>query len=109
MKIKEYFKKYPKDYIYDQYIRIILNFKSYYRITKNKMIDSIIEQYNRDGYLYNFCTNKELDLLSLLCEDNKDKIDISFLVNMIFKKLIVVHLIYAVTGCNDNIGFVAVS
>lgn len=75
MKIKEYFKKYPKDYIYDQYIRIILNFKSYYRITKNKMIDSIIEQYNRDGYLYNFCTNKELDLLSLLCEDNKDKID----------------------------------
>lgn len=75
MKLKEFFKSFPKDYIYDQYIRIILDFKNYYRITKTKMIDSIIEQYNIEGYLYNFCTNKELDLLTLLCEEKEDKID----------------------------------
>ena len=66
MKIKDEFVKMPKDMLYDTYLRIVYSPKDYDKITRNKMIEEIIKEYNQENYLYHICTKKELEFLKLI-------------------------------------------
>lgn len=63
MKIKEGLKNYSKWMVYEIYERIVYNSKDYEKVSKNKMIESILKEYNQEGYLYFICTDKELEYL----------------------------------------------
>ncbi len=63
MKLKDEFVKLPKELVYDNYIRIVYNFKDYDKITRQEMLDDIIKEYNQENYLFFMCTEKELDFL----------------------------------------------
>lgn len=66
MKLKEVFVKQNKEDAYEQYSRIVYEIKYYDNITRAKMADEIINQYNYEEFLYNICTGKELEFLSKL-------------------------------------------
>lgn len=66
MKLKEYFKEHAKDYVYDKYARIVFKTKDYNSITVNKMISEIIKEYHQKNFLFNICTEKELNVLKKL-------------------------------------------
>lgn len=63
MELKKEFVKLPKDIVYDMYISLVYDFKDYDDISRSKMLDSIIKEYNQENYLYHICTMKELDFL----------------------------------------------
>lgn len=63
MELKKEFVKLPKDMVYDMYISLVYEFKDYDDISRSKMLDSIIKEYNQENYLYHICTTKELDFL----------------------------------------------
>lgn len=63
MKLKEELKSYSKWMVYEIYERIVYDVKDYEKVSKNKMIEDIIKDYNQEGYLYFICTDKELEYL----------------------------------------------
>ena len=63
MKLREVLGKYSKDEVYDLYMAICYSNKGYEKITKGKMIEEIIKQFQAENYLYNLCTKRELDCL----------------------------------------------
>ena len=70
MKLKDEFKKMPKELVYDMYDTLVYDVKYYDNITRDKMLDSIISEYKQDGYLYHICTERELLFLKYI-QDNK--------------------------------------
>ena len=70
MKLKDEYKKMPKDLIYDMYDSLVYDVKYYDNITRDKMLDSIISEYKQEGYLYHICTERELLFLKYI-QDNK--------------------------------------
>ena len=74
MTLKEAFKGYKKEYVYSQYTRIIVKFKDYERISKNKMLDEIIKFYSNPENIINMCTIRELKLLSKLIKMDEEKL-----------------------------------
>ncbi len=63
MKLKDEFIKLPKLLLYEMYLRLVYDPKDYDRISRKKMLEEIIKEYNQEDYLYHICTRKELDFL----------------------------------------------
>lgn len=64
MKLINSLKHYSKEQIFDKYTRIVDRFKDYDKITKNKMIEDIIKEYQSDFQnIIDICTKRELKLL----------------------------------------------
>ncbi len=76
MDLKSEYIKLPKDDVYGIYLKIVYNFKSYGNVSRSKMLDEIIDEYNNNNnnklYLYHICTNKELEFLNYI-KSNKLK------------------------------------
>ena len=70
MKLKDEYKKMPKELVYDMYDSLVYDVKYYDNITRDKMLDSIIAEYKQEGYLYHICTERELLFLKYI-QDNK--------------------------------------
>ena len=68
MKLKDYLKSWSKQSTYELYIRLIYEIKDYEKITKNKMIDDIVDIYHEPNYLFNICTEKEIKFLKKIRE-----------------------------------------
>ena len=66
MKLKDEYVKLPKEMLYETYLRIVYDPKDYDNITRNKMLEEIIKEYDQDNYLYHICTRKELDFLKYI-------------------------------------------
>ena len=73
MNLKEKLNNLYKLTVFETYITVISNFKEYNKITKAKMINSIIEEYKNSENIINLCTNKELKYLKLLA-NNKNSL-----------------------------------
>lgn len=74
MKLKDEYWKLPKEMLYETYLRIVYKPKDYNNITRNKMLEEIIKEYNQENYLYHICTRKELDFLKYISK-NKLSVD----------------------------------
>lgn len=74
MTLLEDFNKRIKDFAYEKYIRITDGKKDYEKITRRKMSEEIIKEFNQENYFYNYCTTKELIVLELIY-NNEEKID----------------------------------
>lgn len=57
---------YEKEYIYEQYSRIIKDFKEYDRISRKKMIADIYNMYDDYNNIIDICTTRELKFLEML-------------------------------------------
>lgn len=64
MKLKDEFVKLPKYEAYDMYEKIVYNVKDYDDITRSKMLNEILKQYELENYMYHICTTRELEFLS---------------------------------------------
>lgn len=63
MKLKDEYGNLPKEMLYETYLKIVYNPKAYDNITRSKMIEEIIKEYEQENYLFHMCTIKELDFL----------------------------------------------
>ena len=68
MKLKDYLKSWSKQSTYELYIRLIYEIKDYEKITKNKMIDDIVDIYHEPNYLFNIYKEKEIKFLKKIRE-----------------------------------------
>ena len=66
MKLKDEYIKLPKEMLYETYLKIVYNPKDYDNITRSKMLEEIIKEYNQNEYLYHICTRKELEFLKYI-------------------------------------------
>ncbi len=66
MKLVDEFKNMPKDLVYEMYLAIVYDCKDYDEISRPKMLESIVKQYQEENYLYNICTTRELDFLKYI-------------------------------------------
>lgn len=66
MKLKEEYLHLQKEMVYETYLRLVYTPKDYDNITRGKMIEEIIKEYNQENYLYHICTKRELDFLKCL-------------------------------------------
>lgn len=76
MKIKDEYLKLPKDILYETYLKIVYNTKDYDNVTRNKMLEEIIKEYNQENFLYHICTKKELDFLKYISKNRLSVDDI---------------------------------
>ena len=72
MKALEYIKNYKKGFVFEQYTRIIANFKEYEKITKVKMLEALYKKYGNPEGIISICTERELKYLELVCVKNKE-------------------------------------
>ena len=94
MTLKESLEEFNKELLFDYYIRIIPNHKSYKRITKEKMQDEILQEYKNYNNIIDICTTKELKYLNWLIKNNNNlpyssKYD--WEINSLDEKLIIVY------------------
>ena len=71
MKIKDELIKFNKEVVYDIYESIIYDPKDYDNITRSKMLDEIVDLFNKhknDDYMYCMCTKRELEFLKNVYE-----------------------------------------
>lgn len=66
MKMYERIKVYGKDFVYDQYTRIVENFKEYEKISKPKMLAAIYDVYSDYNNIIDICTVRELKYLKMV-------------------------------------------
>lgn len=77
MKMLEEIKHYRKEFVHDQYTKIVEDFKDYDKISKVKMLQEIYKEFNDYNNIINICTEKELIFLKKIiskeddCRDNK--------------------------------------
>ncbi len=75
MKLKEFFKEHDKDFLYDKYVRIVFGCKEYDDITINTMSNEVIKEYHNDYFLFDICTEKELNILKKIRDGKLTKKD----------------------------------
>ncbi len=63
---------YKKEYVFEQYTRIVPNFKNYERISKKKMLEEIYKVYSYENII-DICTVRELKYLELILKKSKNK------------------------------------
>lgn len=63
MKLKEEFIKLQKDYVYNLYEKLVYNVEDYDDISRGKMLDNILKEYEDPYFIFDICTVKELDFL----------------------------------------------
>ncbi len=64
-----------KDYVYDQYTKIVEDFKDYEKITRVKMLDAIYKVYSDYNNIISLCTTKELKYLEKLIKNQDNSKD----------------------------------
>ncbi len=70
MKMHNEINNYRKEFVYEQYTRIVEGFKHYEKVSKVKMLDEIYEVYANPDNIINICTTRELKFLKMVL-DNK--------------------------------------
>lgn len=70
MKMYEEINNLRKEYIYEQYTRIVNDFKDYEKVTKVKMLNSIYKVYDNPYNIIDICTTKELKYLKMVLDNN---------------------------------------
>ncbi len=66
MNMHELIKSYRKDYVFENYTRIVEEFKDYEKISKVKMLDEIYKVYDNPDNIIDICTSRELKYLENL-------------------------------------------
>ena len=92
MKLKDMYSKLNKETVYDYYLSICYKTKDYDNISRNKMIDSIIKQYEYENYLYHICTERELIFLEKVLKNDISLNNIDkyyFEIKALFEKCII--------------------
>ncbi len=88
MKMYDKINGYRKEYVYEQYTRIVNDFKDYDRISKVKMLDAIYKVYDKEENIIDICTTRELKYLKMVLENkltledllkNPGKLEIKYL------------------------------
>ena len=64
-----------KDYVYDQYTKIVEDFKDYEKITRVKMLDAIYKVYSDYNNIISLCTTKELKYLEKIIKNQDNSKD----------------------------------
>ncbi len=77
MKLKDEYKRLPKDMVYDIYLSLVYELKAYDDITRPKMLDAIIKEYEQENYLYSICTKRELEFLKYISNHKLNKNDLN--------------------------------
>lgn len=67
---------YKKEYVHEQYSRIVEHFKDYDKITKKKMLESIYKVYNDSNNIIDICTTRELKYLKMLLDKKSNMKDL---------------------------------
>lgn len=67
---------YKKEYVHEQYSRIVEHFKDYDKITKKKMLESIYKVYNDSNNIIDICTTRELKYLKMLLDKKNNMKDL---------------------------------
>ncbi len=99
MKIRDEIKHFNKEWVYDNYTRIVPKFKEYEKISKVKMLDVIYEVYQDEQAIIDICTVRELKYLKKLIEGDQecqDRDKYFFEINNLMKK----YLILSYPNCN---------
>ena len=94
MTLKESLEEFNKELLFDYYIRIIPNHKSYTRTTKEQMKDEILQEYKNYNNIIDICTTRELKYLNLLIENNNNlpyNFKYDWEINSLDEKLIIVY------------------
>ena len=73
MKMLEEVKHLRKEFVYEQYTRIVPDFKDYEKITKTKMIETIYKIYSDYNNIVNICTTRELKYLRKVLNGKTNK------------------------------------
>lgn len=73
MKMLEEVKHLRKEFVYEQYTRIVPDFKDYEKITKTKMIEAIYKIYSDYNNIVNICTTRELKYLRKVLNGKTNK------------------------------------
>ena len=68
MKMFEEIKDFGKEYVYEQYTRIVEDFKEYDKITKTKMLEAIYKVYEDSYNIIDICTTRELKFLKMILD-----------------------------------------
>ena len=63
---------YKKEYVHEQYSRIVDKFKDYEKITKKKMIEAIYAVYDDYNNIIDICTTRELKYLKMMLDKETD-------------------------------------
>lgn len=77
MKLHDQINCLRKDFVYEQYTRIVKEFKEYEKITKSKMLDAIYKVYSDYNNIISICTTKELKYLEQIL-NSKEKVKSGF-------------------------------
>ena len=93
MKLKEKINVYRKEVIFENYTKIINDFKEYEKISKNKIADEIIKLYNDYNIIIDLCSNDELKLLKKIINKkiSPQKIFNEKLWHSLFEKFLLIH------------------
>ena len=75
-KMIDLIKGYKKEYVYEQYTRIVYDYKKYDNITKKKMIQEIYKVYSDYNNIIDICTTRELKYLKKLLSNNDNMKDL---------------------------------
>lgn len=73
MKMLEEVKHLRKEFVYEQYTRIVPDFKDYEKITKTKMMEAIYKIYSDYNNIINICTTRELKYLRKVLNGKTNK------------------------------------
>lgn len=65
---------YRKEFIYENYIRIVEDFKDYEKITRTKMLEAIYKVYDEPNNIIDICTTRELKYLDKVLKGEIPKI-----------------------------------
>ena len=93
MKLKEKINVYRKEVIFENYTKIINDFKEYEKISKNKIADEIIKLYSDYNIIIDLCSNDELKLLKKIINKkiSPQKIFNEKLWHSLFEKFLLIH------------------
>ena len=69
---KDIINHYDKGYVFEQYVKIVRNFKNYDSISRKKMLDAIYEEYSNYENIIDICTVRELKFLKKLTANFND-------------------------------------
>lgn len=70
MKMYDKINDYRKEYVYEQYMRIVDNIKDYDKITRTKMLDAIYDIYSDFNNIIDICTIRELKYLKMVLDND---------------------------------------
>ncbi|MEG2147704.1 MAG: hypothetical protein RR984_02475, partial [Bacilli bacterium] len=73
MKMYDEINYYKKEYVFEQYTRIVEKYKDYKKITKVQMLKEIYDVYSDYNNIIDICTTRELKYLKMILDNDKVK------------------------------------